>query len=313
MRVLLTGCAGFIGFHLSKFLLDRGDEVVGVDNLNNFVYDNKIKSDRLDILENYDNFDFYYHEVNKIPNDLYGCDIVCHLAAHAGVRNSISSPEEYVNCNVLQFTNLLDKCKNKVKNFVFASSSSVYGGGKVFPSSELMDITKPISLYAATKAMDELLTYNYHHMFNIPITGLRFFTVYGPWGRPDMALMIFIKNIMEEKPIQLFNNGEMYRDFTYIDDIVRGIVKCLENPCKYEIFNIGRGKSEKLYDFVKIIEECCGKKAIIEFKPMQPGDVVNSWASTDKIFNFYNYRPNIDISVGIPKTVEWYKNYKNQK
>jgi len=310
MRVMITGVAGFIGFHLANYLIDRGDEVIGVDCLNELVYPNEMKDERLKILAKRRGFHFWFSRIGECPKQAFWeIDTVCHLAANAGVRSSLENPVEYVQENVVEFCKLLEKCRHRTKNFVFASSSSVYGNLDVYPSSEDMKIDRPISVYAATKAADELIAHTYSHLYNIPMTGLRFFTVYGPWGRPDMALLIFIKNILEDKPIKVFNHGDMYRDFTYIDDIIEGIVKCIDNPQKFEIFNIGRGKPEKLMDFVRIIEECCGKKAEIISYKMQPGDVQKSFADISKLNKIHNYIPEVNISEGIPKTVEWYKKH----
>ena len=314
MKTMVTGCAGFIGFHLSKYLLSRGDSVVGFDNLNSLTYDNKIKFDRLKILEDYEKFDFTRGDLRS-QSDLDPVfdnhfDTVCHLAANAGVRNSIDFPVEYVASNVLGFTQIIEHCKRcEIDNFVYASSSSVYGINNARPSNESMGLRQPASLYAATKIANELIAFSYNHLFGMKTTGLRFFTVYGPWGRPDMALLIFTRNILDEVPIQVFDRGNMFRDFTYVDDIVCGIAKCIDNPSECEIFNVDNGRPENLMDFVQLIEDCCGKKAKIELSPMQPGDIKGSHADIAHINKVHGYKPTTDISIGIPKTIEWIKEY----
>lgn len=309
MKVLVTGAAGFIGFHVCNRLLDRGDEVVGVDSFNNLPYGTSIKKDRYLLLCE-KNFAFIEQDLSESTPNMDGIDVVCHLAATAGVRMSIEYPSEYIKANICATTNLLEACKNSdVQNFVFASSSSVYGLEKSIPFSEDLKCDTPVSLYAATKRSCELIAHTYSHLFDMNITGLRFFTVYGPWGRPDMALFLFAKNILEGKPIDVYNHGDMMRDFTYVDDIVDGIVRCLDKPSKFEIFNIGCGSPQSLLDFVSTIEECCERKAEMNMMSMQQGDVHGTHANIDKIRETHGYEPTTPISVGIPKTIEWFKEY----
>ena len=279
-KILVTGCAGFIGMHLSKALLEIGHDVIGVDNLNNY-YDVKLKNDRLRILKTYEKFNFSKIDISnkKALENVFitsSIDKVVNLAAQAGVRYSLVNPNSYIKSNVIGFMNILECCRHyDIKGLIYASSSSVYGGNKKIPFSELDRVDNPISIYASTKKSNELMAFSYNHLFKLNSTGLRFFTVYGPWGRPDMAMYIFVKKIMENKPIQIFNYGKMKRDFTFIDDIISGIVSSINNNHQYEIFNLGNNKSENLMDIVSIIENKLGKKAVIDFKNMQPGDVKN--------------------------------------
>jgi len=316
MKYLITGCAGFIGFHLSKKLLEEGGFVIGIDNLNNY-YDPQLKKERLKILEQYDNFSFSqvdiadYQELEKVFKE-YSPEKVCHLAAQAGVRYSLTHPFVYEKTNMLGFLNILELMrKYKIKNIVFASSSSVYGGIKKIPFKEDMNINKPISLYAATKAANELYAHVYHHLYGINAIGLRFFTVYGPWGRPDMALFLFTKAILENKPIKVFNYGKMKRDFTYIDDIINGIVSSLNKVSKlgYEIFNLGCSSQVKLMDFIKAIEEELGKKAKKNMLPLQAGDVLQTYADVSKAKRLLGYQPKVKIKKGVKKFIKWYKEY----
>ncbi|MBO8131126.1 MAG: GDP-mannose 4,6-dehydratase [Candidatus Marinimicrobia bacterium] len=314
MNILVTGSAGFIGFHVSKSLLERGHNVIGIDNLNNY-YDPTLKEARNNILKNHNNYTFYkidlceYEEMDKVFRN-HKIECICHLAAQAGVRYSLTNPFSYQKSNLEGFLNIIELAKNnRVKNFVYASSSSVYGNNKKLPFSEKDRVDNPISLYAATKKSNELIAYTYSHLFNLPCTGIRFFTVYGPYGRPDMALFKFTKNIIEDKPIDVYNFGKMKRDFTYIDDIVSGVISCLFKPFKYEIFNLGRSKSEKLMDFIYFIEKYLGKKAEINFLPIQPGDVPETYADIQHARDLLGYEPEVDIAIGVKKFIDWYIDY----
>ncbi len=315
-KILVTGCAGFIGMHLSRVLLELGHDVVGVDNLNHY-YDAKLKNDRLLILKKFDNFNFAKLDISN-EKDLENVfmknriDKVVNLAAQAGVRYSLENPSSYIESNVLGFMNILECCRRyNIKGLVYASSSSVYGGNKKIPFSELDRVDNPISIYASTKKSNELMAYSYNHLFKLNSTGLRFFTVYGPWGRPDMAMYIFVKKIIENKPIQLFNYGEMKRDFTFIDDIIGGIVSSINYNYKYEIFNLGNSKSENLMDVVSIIENKLGKKAIIELQKIQPGDVEKTYADIENARRKIEYSPKTNIEVGLGKFIDWYLEYAN--
>ena len=331
MNILITGCAGFIGFHTSQKFLSEGFNVIGIDNLNSY-YDNQLKKDRLKKIQS-ENFEFYKFDLNQKPEikDLfqkYNFDYVINLAAQAGVRYSITNPEEYMHSNILGFLNILELSREfKIKHLVYASSSSVYGMNKKIPFSVSDNVDHPISLYAASKKSNELMAHTYSHLFNIPSTGLRFFTVYGPWGRPDMALFIFTKSIIDGERIKLFNHGNMLRDFTYIDDIVDGIFKLTKKAPKpqdewssensdpstssapYRIFNIGNNRPVKLIDFVEIIENCIGKKAKIDLTEMQPGDVESTFANIDAIQNYVDFKPETNVEKGIENFVSWYKRY----
>ncbi|MCX7726170.1 MAG: SDR family NAD(P)-dependent oxidoreductase [Chitinispirillaceae bacterium] len=315
--ILVTGAAGFIGFHVSSELLRRGFNVIGIDNINEY-YDPLLKQARLNILLGNKNFVFYKIDIcdfdslekifknNKIKK-------VCHLAAQAGVRYSLQNPFSYQKSNNEGFLNIIELSKRfNVENFVYASSSSVYGANTKLPFSEDDRVDLPISLYAATKRANELVAYTYSHLFNLACSGLRFFTVYGPWGRPDMALFIFTKSILEDKPIQVYNYGDMGRNFTYIDDIVDGVLRVLDYPVKYEIYNIGNDKAEKLLDFIEEIEKCLGKKSIREYLPMQPGDVKYTMADISKIRKL-GYEPRTDIAEGIRKFIDWYLSCYHKK
>ena len=331
MNILITGCAGFIGFHTSQKFLSEGFNVIGIDNLNSY-YDTQLKKDRLKKIQS-ENFEFYKFDLNQKSEikDLfqkYNFDYVINLAAQAGVRYSITNPEEYMHSNILGFLNILELSREfKIKHLVYASSSSVYGMNKKIPFSVSDNVDHPISLYAASKKSNELMAHTYSHLFNIPSTGLRFFTVYGPWGRPDMALFIFTKSIIEGERIKLFNHGNMLRDFTYIDDIVDGIFKLTKKAPKpqdewnsensdpstssapYRIFNIGNNRPVKLIDFIKIIENCIGKKAKIDLTEMQPGDVESTFANIDAIQNYVDFKPETNVEKGIENFVSWYKRY----
>ena len=313
-RILVTGCAGFIGMHLCKSLLDDGYNVLGIDNLNEY-YDPRLKKDRLKILENYDLFSFLKIDIidlNKLSNTFrdFNPSKVVNLAAQAGVRYSILNPHAYIDTNIAGFMNVLECCrKNNVSGLIYASSSSVYGGNEKTPFSESDNVDNPISIYAATKKANELMANTYNKLYNLKSTGLRFFTVYGPWGRPDMAISIFTKKILNNKPIQIFNFGKMHRDFTYIDDIVDGIISALKNNFSLKIFNLGNSKSENLLDVVSLIEKELDKKAIIELAPMQMGDVENTFADIEKAKDDLGFEPKIGVDTGIPNFVNWFKKY----
>jgi len=337
-KILVTGAAGFIGFYISKILLEKGHEVVGLDNINDY-YDVNLKFARLKELginngdaiifnklcksENYNKFSFIKMNLEdriELPKLFKSqkFDIVCNLAAQAGVRYSLENPETYIDSNVVGFLNILECCRNfKIKHLVYASSSSVYGLNKKIPFSTEDNVDHPISLYAATKKSNELMAYTYSHLFKIPTTGLRFFTVYGPWGRPDMAMFLFTDAIINNKPIKVFNHGNMERDFTYIDDIVEGVIRIIEkqpdvrikNNQLYKLYNIGNNNSVKLLDFIKEIELNLGKESKKEMLPMQPGDVERTWANVDALIKDYNYSPNTSIKEGLKSFIDWFKVY----
>ena len=339
MKILVTGAAGFIGFHVSKILLSKGHEVVGLDNINDY-YDVNLKFARLNELGIDKNdaskfnslcknktSDFTFVRMNledreELPKlfKREKFDVVCNLAAQAGVRYSIENPETYIDSNLVGFLNILECCRhNHIKHLVYASSSSVYGLNKKIPFSTEDNVDHPISLYAATKKSNELMAHTYSHLFKIPTTGLRFFTVYGPWGRPDMAMFLFTDAIVNDRPIKVFNHGNMERDFTYIDDIVEGVVRIIEkSPSKridnnqfYKVYNIGNNNSVKLIDFIKEIEINLDKVAIKQMLPMQPGDVEQTWANVDELIKDYDYRPNTSIKDGVKSFIDWFKNYYN--
>ncbi|PFO76236.1 NAD-dependent epimerase [Bacillus cereus] len=315
---LITGAAGFIGMHLSKKLLEMGCKVIGYDNLNDY-YDISLKESRLNILNQYDNFTFHKADLTdkeyleKLFNE-NNIHIVVNLAAQAGVRYSIENPDAYIQSNIVGFLNILEMCRHhKVEHLLYASSSSVYGANKKIPFSTEDQVDNPVSLYAATKKSNELMAHTYSHLYNVPTTGLRFFTVYGPYGRPDMAYFSFTKAITEGKPIKVFNKGDMYRDFTYIDDIVDGIMKLLENSpvlnnkeFPYKVYNIGNNKPVKLLDFIQAIESAVGKEAVKEYYPMQPGDVYQTYADVSDLINDVGFKPDTPIQEGINKFVKWY-------
>jgi len=333
-KILITGAAGFIGFHLSKLLLDNDYEVIGIDNLNDY-YDPNLKKDRLEILGKNNNFIFHKidlkdkTEVDK-TFETYRPNYVINLAAQAGVRYSLKNPYAYVDSNLIGFMNILEACRNyPVKHLIYASSSSVYGGNKVAPFSTSHNVDHPVSLYAATKKSNELMAHTYSHLYKIPTTGLRFFTVYGPWGRPDMAYFSFTKNIIEGKPIKVFNYGNMERDFTYIDDIVEGVYKLLDvipkpNPdwdetkddistsfAPYKIYNIGNNQPVQLMKFINILEEKIGKKAEKIHMDMQPGDVLRTYADVSDLEKDIGFKPSTSIEEGLEKFVAWHKDYYN--
>jgi len=331
-NILVTGAAGFIGFHLSKRLLENGFHVTGIDNMNDY-YDVSLKDARLNELKPYPNFSFFkadmadLNAMEKIFKDT-PFDVVVNLAAQAGVRYSLKNPHAYVNANIVGFVNILECCRhNKIRHLVFASSSSVYGANTKMPFSVHHNVDHPVSLYAATKKANELMAHTYSHLYGLNCTGLRFFTVYGPWGRPDMALFLFTRAILEGKSIKVFNHGKMKRDFTYIDDIIEGVVRVMAklpepNPAwsgdkpdpgtsyvPYKIYNIGNNNPVELMRFIEVIEDNLGKKAEKEFLELQPGDVVSTYADVDDLINDVGFKPDTPIETGIERFVSWYKKY----
>jgi len=328
----VTGAAGFIGMHSAKKLLDEGHEVIGIDNLNDY-YDVTLKEDRLKLLEGYKNFRFLKLDIKdqKDVVDLFKKESpqrVLHLAAQAGVRYSIQNPYIYIDSNIQGFINILEGCRTiKTEHLVFASSSSVYGGNTKVPFSEHDNVDHPVSLYGATKKANELMAHTYSHLYQIPTTGLRFFTVYGPWGRPDMSPMLFTKAILADEPIQVFNHGDMMRDFTYIDDIVASVNETLfktampninfdgQHPdpatshAPYRIFNIGNSHPVPLMQFIETIEDALGKKAIKRMMGMQAGDIKITSADTSELNQWINFKPNTSIKEGVTRFIDWYKNY----
>lgn len=320
-RILITGTAGFIGFHLAKRLLEQGATVCGFDNLNDY-YDVSLKENRLAILEHFIEFTFVKGNLadEVVVNQVFETfkpDIVVNLAAQAGVRYSIDNPKAYMESNMMGFFTLLEACrKYPVEHLLFASSSSVYGNQQKTPFSTTDNVDHPISLYAATKKSNELMAYTYSHLYDIPATGLRFFTVYGPYGRPDMAYFKFTSKICQGETIQIYNNGDMYRDFTYVDDIVTGIERMLCNAPKenewgdaYRVYNIGNNKPEKLMHFIEVLEQQLGKTAIKEFLPMQPGDVYRTYADVSELEKDFGFKSVTTIEEGLSKFVAWYKDY----
>ncbi|MBD8013370.1 NAD-dependent epimerase [Planococcus wigleyi] len=335
MKILITGVAGFIGSNLAKRLLNDNHKIIGIDNLNDY-YDVNLKKDRLKNIKS-DSFNFFEidlennEDIDKVFSK-HKPDIVINLAAQAGVRYSIENPRAYINSNIVGFINILEATRhNKVKHLIYASSSSVYGANTSLPFSVHDNIDHPLSLYAATKKANELMAHTYSSLYSIPTTGLRFFTVYGPWGRPDMALFMFTKNILEGKPINVFNNGEMMRDFTYVDDIVEAITRLVEKPAQpnpkwtgenpdpgtsyapYKIYNIGNNSPVRLMDFIEAIEEKTGKKAIKNFMPLQDGDVPATYANVEDLFRDIDFQPETNIKDGVEKFVDWYVNYYGVK
>ncbi len=330
--ILITGAAGFIGFHLSKKLLDQSYQVIGIDNLNDY-YDPKLKEARLNILSKYDEFIFHKVDLKDKPAidsifETYRPTYVINLAAQAGVRYSIENPYAYVDSNLVGFMNVLEACRNyPVKHLLYASSSSVYGGNKVAPFSTNHNVDHPVSLYAATKKSNELLAHSYSHLYNIPTTGLRFFTVYGPYGRPDMAYFSFTKDILAGNPIKVFNHGKMERDFTYVGDIVEGIEKLIDNTpvantewdeskddlstsfAPYKIYNIGNNNPVQLMRFINALESAIGKEAEKIYMDMQPGDVLRTFADVSDLERDINFKPSTSIEDGLKKFVTWYKDY----
>ena len=332
MKILVTGSAGFIGSMFSIKLLERGDEVVGIDNHNNY-YDPKIKDDRLKLLKKYENYKHYKIDLNDYEKlseifKTFKFNKVVNLAAQAGVRYSIKNPLVYINSNILGFSHILENCRhNKVEHLVYASTSSVYGANTKMPFSEHDSVNHPLSLYAASKLSNELMAHSYSYLYKIPTTGLRFFTVYGPWGRPDMALFKFTKAIIEGKSIDVFNNGNHTRDFTYIDDIVNGVIKTLDdtatiNPkwnsnqpdpatskAPWRIYNIGNSNPVKLMEYISALEKILNKKAKINFLPLQKGDVPDTYANVDNLIQKFNYKPSTSVIDGVSKFINWYKDY----
>jgi len=332
MKILITGTAGFIGNNLAQRLLNRGDEIIGVDNVNDY-YEVSLKEARLAKIKDHPNFTearisiedrdamqeiFAKHKPQRVVN----------LAAQAGVRYSLINPYSYIDSNIMGFTNILEGCRhNDVEHLVYASSSSVYGANEKMPFSVHHNVDHPVSLYAASKKANELMAHTYSHLYDLPTTGLRFFTVYGPWGRPDMALFMFTKNIIEGKPIDVFNHGKHRRDFTYIDDIVEGVIRTLDNvaapnenwkgddpdtatsKAPYRIYNIGNNKPVELMRYIEIIEECVGKTAEKNYLPLQPGDVPATYANVDALMNDVGFKPNTSIETGIANFVNWYRDY----
>jgi UDP-glucuronate 4-epimerase len=313
MKVLLTGAAGFIGMHCAKRLLERGDEVVGIDNLSPY-YSVQLKRARLARLEHPA---FRFHEMDIVDHtSLEKVFIkeepttVLHLAAQAGVRYSLENPDSYIQTNVVGFGNLLECCRrHPPKHLVYASSSSVYGANSKLPWSESDNVDHPISLYAATKKSNELTAHVYSHLFGLNATGLRFFTVYGPWGRPDMSAFLFARAIMEGRPIQVFNHGDMQRDFTYVDDIVEGTLRVLDRPTRYAIFNIGNHTPVRLLDYIATLERALGRKATLEMHPMQPGDVKATYADTAALAKAVGFAPATPLEAGIARFAAWFKAY----
>ncbi len=314
MQILVTGGVGFIGFHTAKALLERGDNVVVVDNFNDY-YDVNLKKARAKELEKFDNVEIIKADISdyKVMESIFkksNFDKVCHLAAQAGVRYSLENPFAYETANALGTLNLLELCRhNNVKDFIFASSSSVYGGNERMPFSESDNVDTPISLYAATKKYNELQAHVYHHLYGLNCTGLRFFTVYGPRGRPDMALFLFTKAIIEGKEIEVFNNGNMKRDFTYISDCVSGVIAALDKSLPFEIFNLARGEQIELNAFIEEIEKNLGMKAKRKLLPLQPGDVPETSADISKAKDMLGYSPKVSVGEGIKKFIDWYKEY----
>lgn len=318
---LITGAAGFIGFFLSKELLGKGAKVIGFDNLNDY-YDVSLKEDRLNILKKYDKFSFVKGDLSDKDAVFelfkeYTPSVVVNLAAQAGVRYSIENPDAYIQSNIVGFFNILEACRNyPVDHLVYASSSSVYGGNKKVPFSTDDKVDNPVSLYAATKKSNELMAYSYSKLYGIKSTGLRFFTVYGPMGRPDMAAFLFANAIMQDKPIKVFNNGDMRRDFTYIDDIIKGVMNVIPNPPKadehgvnYKVYNIGNNAPEDLMTFIGTIEKALGKEAKKEFLPMQAGDVPQTYADVTELMNDFGFKPETSIEEGLGKFAKWFKEY----
>jgi UDP-glucuronate 4-epimerase len=332
MQILITGIAGFIGAGLALRLLARGDTVHGIDNLNNY-YDVALKKARLERLSTHEKFNFERLEIGDRAEmeslfTRHKFDAVMNLAAQAGVRYSIENPHVYIDSNIVGFCNILEGCRHsEVRHLVFASSSSVYGANTKLPFSEHDNVDHPLALYGATKKANELMAHTYAHLYGLPCTGLRFFTVYGPWGRPDMALFKFTKNILEGRPIPVFNNGNMVRDFTYIDDIVEGVVRAIDQPARadpswdgaapdparskapYRIYNIGNNKPVQLMRYIEVLEKSLGKKAQLEMLPMQPGDVPATMADVSALEKDVGYRPKTTVEEGVPRFVEWYRSY----
>jgi UDP-glucuronate 4-epimerase len=332
VKVLVTGAAGFIGFHTARALLERGDAVVGVDNLNPY-YDPKLKIDRLAMIERHANFRFRELDISDraAMEKLFEADEVqrvVHLAAQAGVRHSIENPHVYAHSNLTGFLHMLEGCRQqKVEHLVYASTSSVYGANTQMPFSERHNVDHPLTLYAATKKANELMAHSYSSLYGLPTTGLRFFTVYGPWGRPDMALFLFTRNILAGQPIEVFNAGHHQRDFTYVDDIVHGLIAALDHvampdtawnsaapdpstsSAPYRIYNIGNQRPIRLLRYIEVLEQCLGRKAQKNLVPLQPGDLPDTWADVDALARDVGYRPSTQIEDGVARFVEWYLGY----
>ncbi len=332
MKLLVTGAAGFIGFHLSRRLLERGDEVVGLDNVNDY-YDPQLKEDRVEMLRDYD--DFVFERIDLADGegmervfDTHDFDRVVHLAAQAGVRYSLTNPEVYIESNLAGFGNILEGCRHQeVDHLVYASSSSVYGANTSMPFSVQDNVDHPVSLYAATKKSNELMAHSYASLYDLPVTGLRFFTVYGPWGRPDMALFLFTDAMLKGEPIDVYNYGDMSRDFTYIDDIIEGVVRVTDNVAApnpqwsgdspdastsyapYRLYNIGNNSPVPLMEMIETLEECLGIEAEKNFMPMQPGDVKATYADVEALIDDVDFRPDTPLSEGIASFVAWYREY----
>ena len=332
MKTLVTGAAGFIGFHVSRQLLERGDEVVGVDSLNDY-YDVELKKTRQSVLEEFDRFELVQGELSdrsllKPLFEAHGFDRVIHLAAQAGVRHSLTHPEDYIDSNLIAFGNILEACRHaETAHLTYASSSSVYGGNSKMPFAVEDNVDHPLSLYAATKKANELMAHSYSHLFGLPSTGLRFFTVYGPWGRPDMAMWLFADAIRHGKPLKVFNHGEMMRDFTFIDDIAEGVIRTSDavaapNPdwsaetpdpstskAPYRLYNIGNHSPTQLMHVIRLIETHMGREAQLEMLPMQPGDVPASFADVDALSDAVGFRPDTTIEDGIAQFIDWFRWY----
>jgi UDP-glucuronate 4-epimerase len=329
--ILITGAAGFIGFHVSQMLLNRGETVIGIDNLNDY-YDVNLKWARLTQLQQRPNFQFHKLDLahRQGMEDLFthhSFDAVIHLAAQAGVRYSLQNPHAYVDSNLVGFLHILEGCRQQqVQHLVYASSSSVYGANQTIPFSTSQSVDQPLSLYAATKKANELMAHTYSHLYGLPTTGLRFFTVYGPWGRPDMALFSFTKAILEDRPIDVYNQGRMQRDFTYIDDVVEGVLRVLNqvpvsnsqmndvpdsvsSNAPYRVYNIGNHHPVELLRFIEVLEKSLGKRAKKNFLPLQPGDVLQTYADIKDLTEAVGFVPQVSIEVGIPRFVQWYRNY----
>jgi len=317
-KILVTGCAGFIGFHMSKMLCENGYQVVGIDNMNDY-YDVQLKKSRVVVLDYYNNFKWSKRDVRELDwlETVFNCDKfdkVIHLAAQAGVRHSMDHPQDYIDNNITGFLNILECCKKyEVKKLLYASSSSVYGHHVDMPFSEDQPCNIPANFYAVTKKCNEGMAYSYNRLYGLNSIGLRFFTVYGPWGRPDMALFLFTKAIIEGKPIDVYNNGDMSRDFTYVDDIVEGIKELLITDCQNNIFNIGCGRPSQLMTFIAEIENKLGMPAIINKMPMQPGDIKSTYCDTSRLELETGYKPTTTIKEGISKFVDWYLEYYGVK
>jgi UDP-glucuronate 4-epimerase len=332
LKILVTGVAGFIGAALTLRLLERGDEVVGIDNLNDY-YDINLKLARLEIINHYGKFKFIKIDISdktamEALFETEYFDKVMHLAAQAGVRYSISNPHAYIDSNIIGFMNVLEGCRhNKIQHLAYASSSSVYGANTKMPFSVHDNVDHPVSLYAASKKANELMAHTYSHLYKLPTTGLRFFTVYGPWGRPDMSLFKFTQNILEGKPIDVFNYGNHRRDFTYIDDIVEGVIRVIDNPAQentrwdgdcpdpgtslapYRIYNIGNNNPVSLLNFIETLEKCLGKEAKKNLLPLQPGDVPDTYADVSDLVSNFGYKPNTLLEIGVRNFVEWYEKF----